>query len=226
MSTLWLVRHAQPLAAPGTCYGRLDLPADAQATHDAATALARALPAGVRVRHSPLQRCELLALALQALRPDLASTSEPRIAEMDFGTWEGCAWSAIPRAGIDAWAANLYGHAPGGGEPLAAMLRRVAAALRDAAKLEGDVAWITHAGVARCVQWLMAHGEGRAPQSHEWPADAPGFGAWMAVSLDGYFLRATSSTSVAAPSADAPSRASCRPSDCTTRSGSTAAPTR
>ena len=28
---LWLVRHAAPLVAPGTCYGALDVPADAQA---------------------------------------------------------------------------------------------------------------------------------------------------------------------------------------------------
>ena len=33
---LWLVRHARPLVAPGICYGRLDMQADAQATADAA----------------------------------------------------------------------------------------------------------------------------------------------------------------------------------------------
>ena len=180
---LWLVRHARPLVADGTCYGRLDVPANAQASRDAAAALARALPAGACVRHSPLQRCELLALSLQALRPDLASISEPRIAEMDFGTWEGRAWSAIARADIDAWAARFGDHAPGGGEPLAAMLGRVGAALRDIAALEHDVVWITHAGVARCVHWLRAHGALRTPLSHEWPADAPAFGAWVTVPL-------------------------------------------
>ena len=208
MSRLWLVRHARPLVEPGTCYGRLDVPADAQATRDAAAALARALPPGAWVQYSPLQRCELFALSLQALRPDLGLNPEPRIAEMDFGAWEGRAWNAIGRADIDAWTARFHGHAPGGGEPLAAMLARVNAVLRDAAARAGDVVWITHAGVARCVQWLLAHGEGRAPQSHEWPVDAPGFGAWAC-----YFFRATSSVIVEAPSCDAPSRASRRESD-------------
>ena len=185
---LWLVRHARPLVAPGLCYGRLDMAADALASRSAAASLARALPASVAAAwHSPLQRCELLALDLQALRPDLASNPEPRIAEMDFGAWEGQAWSAIARAEIDAWAADLAGHAPGGGEPLVAMLRRVAMALGDAAACAhahgGDMVWITHAGVARCVQWLLAHGEQRAPRSHEWPVQAPGFGAWMTMPL-------------------------------------------
>ena len=40
MVSLWLVRHAQPLVAPGTCYGRLDVPADTHATLTAARALA------------------------------------------------------------------------------------------------------------------------------------------------------------------------------------------
>jgi len=70
---LWLVRHARPLVAPGLCYGRLDMAADASASRSAATALAHALPAKVAgVWHSPLQRCELLALYRRALRPDLA----------------------------------------------------------------------------------------------------------------------------------------------------------
>ena len=33
---LWLVRHAQPVVATGTCYGALDVPADAAATQVAA----------------------------------------------------------------------------------------------------------------------------------------------------------------------------------------------
>ncbi|MBS0466288.1 MAG: histidine phosphatase family protein [Proteobacteria bacterium] len=183
---LWLVRHARPLAAEGLCYGRLDLPAEDQASRSAAAALARALPPQVAlVQHSPLQRCELLALDVQALRPDLASNPEPRIAEMDFGAWEGRAWGSIARPEIDAWAADLGTHAPGGGEPLAAMLQRVALALQDAAARAqgGDVVWITHAGVARCVQWLLAHGAQTMPKAQEWTLAAPAFGAWMTLPL-------------------------------------------
>ena len=41
-----------------------------------------------------------------------------------------------------------------------------------------DVVWITHAGVVRCVHWLLAHDTGVLPRSQEWPVAAPGWGGW------------------------------------------------
>lgn len=178
---LWLVRHAAPQVAPGTCYGSLDMPADPTATAQTARALADALPHGASLHTSTLQRCELLAQSLQALRPDLVPNPDPRLREMDFGAWEGRAWSAIAKSDIDAWAAAFATHAPGGGESLAAMLARVASALAVARQVDSggqDVVWITHAGVARCVAWLQLHGEGVMPCSEDWPVAAPGWGEW------------------------------------------------
>lgn len=186
---LWLARHAQPLVGEGICYGRLDLPADPAASQAAALALRHAHPGPwAQVRHSPLQRCELLALDLQALQPDLATKPDDRLTEIDFGTWEGQPWASVARADIDAWTCDFAHHRPGGGEPLAQMLERVDHALRDAcvaAKAHGgDVLWITHAGVVRCVAWLLAHGA-RLPLSHEWTAEAPAYGRWMVLPLPG-----------------------------------------
>ena len=180
---LWLVRHAAPLVAPGTCYGALDVPADVQATRAAAERLATALPPGARVAHSTLQRCELLAHDLQALRPDLTFAPDARLREMDFGRWEGQTWEAIGKSAIDAWVARFATHAPGGGESLAHMLHRVAAALQTAREWRTnqraeDVVWITHAGVARCVAWLQERGVSVLPRSEDWPAAAPGWGEW------------------------------------------------
>ena len=176
---LWLVRHAQPLVAPGLCYGAWDVSADAAATHTAAKRLADALPPQARICHSTLQRCELLAHTLQALRPDLASKPDARLREMDFGAWEGQAWNAIGKGPIDAWTAAFATHPPGGGECLAAMLARVAAALRAAQEAPAtDMVWITHAGVARCVAWLQLHGEKAEPRAENWPVAAPGWGEW------------------------------------------------
>lgn len=185
---LWLVRHARPLLAPGTCYGSLDAPADPAATALTARALANALPQGASLHTSTLQRCELLAQALQALRPDLAPNPDPRLREMDFGAWEGQAWSAIAKSDIDAWTAAFATHAPGGGESLAAMLARVASALQAARQWSAnhgaaDVVWITHAGVARCVAWLQEHGEGAMPRSEDWPVAGPAWGSWEVRSL-------------------------------------------
>ena len=180
---LWLVRHAAPLVAPGTCYGALDVPADAQATRAAAERLATALPPGARVAYSTLQRCELLAHELQALRPDLTFTPDARLREMDFGCWEGKTWDAIGKSAIDTWVAGFATHAPGGGESLAHMLHRVAAALQTAREWRNDqgtmdVVWITHAGVARCVAWLQERGVSVLPRSDDWPVAAPGWGEW------------------------------------------------
>ena len=187
---MWLVRHAQPLVAPGTCYGALDVKADAEATRRAAHRLADALPAHARLFHSTLQRCELLALAVQALRPDLASKPDERLREMDFGRWEGLAWVHIGKSAIDEWTAAFAAYTPGGGENLTTMLARVSLALRAAQQLHAtqgveDVVWITHAGVARCVNWLQAQGADVAPQSDQWPVAAPGWGEWEIRSLNG-----------------------------------------
>jgi alpha-ribazole phosphatase len=189
MSRLWLVRHAPVLAPPGTCYGQLDLAADSHATAQCAEELASVLPHALVLHHSPLQRCELLALAIQALRPDLALNPDPRLREMDFGRWEGIPWANLPRDEIDAWAEQLADVAPGGGEPLAAMLARVAAALGDAhASVQAsgtDVVWIAHAGVARCVQWLLGDRAraSLAPCAAHWPREAPAPGAWAHYAL-------------------------------------------
>ncbi len=181
---LWLVRHAQVLAVPGVCYGQLDLPADRDATQRCAQALAAALPQSVVVRHSTLQRCELLAQSLQALRPDLTLKSDARLRELDFGRWEGQPWASLPGTELGAWAAQLATYSPGGGERLVDMLARVDAAMREAALLAsatgGDVVWISHAGVARCVQWLQSEraSAGHPPCSAHWPVQAPALASW------------------------------------------------
>lgn len=179
---LWVVRHAAPQVAAGICYGALDLPADPHATLAAAQALAQALPSAARIWHSPLSRCEQLALDLIGLRPDLASNFDPRLRELDFGRWEGQSWESIGQPAIDAWVADFAHHRPGGGEALTDMLVRVREAL-DAARAwarqeHQDVAWISHAGVARCVTWLNGPGGSHLPQSTEWPIAAPVWGGW------------------------------------------------
>lgn len=188
---LWLVRHARPLVEPGICYGRLDMEADTQATADAAHALHLALPADCLLLHSPLRRCSQLAQALQALRPGLESAPDCRLLEMDFGDWEGRPWDALDRSALDAWAQDLAHYAPGQGETLAAMLLRVDEALQQArlsccaSSTSGstrDIVWITHAGVARCVQWLIHEGSA-LPQAARWTHPAPGFGGWLAMEL-------------------------------------------
>ena len=185
---LWLVRHAPPLVAPGTCYGAWDLPADSAPTRACAQQLGQALPGPALVWHSPLQRCLQLAQAVQSARPDWQPVPDTRLREMDFGAWEGRPWNSLAKADIDAWTADFAHHRPGGGEPLTDMLERVGQALQDtraAAQAAGlaHAVWLTHAGVARCVVWLQQHPDGRLPSADQWPAHAPAWGAWSTLDL-------------------------------------------
>ncbi|QTD46854.1 histidine phosphatase family protein [Ottowia testudinis] len=182
--TLWLVRHAPVLAAPGLCYGATDLPADAAATRAAAEMLAATLPAQVIVVTSPLQRCELLALDLQALRPDLILRTDDRLREMDFGAWEGRAWASIPRAAFDAWLADFADAPPGeGGETVRALMARVGAAWDDWRASGTDALWVTHAGVMRAAL-LLARDVRLPAAAADWPADTLPFGEVRAVRVD------------------------------------------
>ena len=193
---LWLVRHAQPLIDAGICYGRLDMAADAEATAECAAKLATQLPAGLRVVSSPLQRCEQLAQALQALRPDLAYKTDGQLQEMDFGQWEGCAWQDIPRAELDAWTSDFAHYQAGhDGESVTAFMARVGAAFegltpqsqipamvpRTMAQDSG-VLWITHAGVIRAVE-LLAQGVRHIERANQWPVEAPKYGQWRTLTL-------------------------------------------
>ena len=127
MVILWLARHAQPLVAPGTCYGRLDVPAEPAATQAAAQALAQALPTGLRTVSSPLQRCTQLAESLCQLWPPATFSTDTRLAELDetrpvaclchhgarsqrvavFLEQNGFAHVVNIAGGIDAWSGEL-----------------------------------------------------------------------------------------------------------------------
>ena len=180
---LWIVRHAKPLIDPGICYGVLDIEADKYATQAAALALADVLPAGLRVEVSPLRRCLQLQVALKALRSDLVFTLEPRLAEMNFGVWEGVAWDAIDPKALSAWTDDFGNHRFGGVESTNSVLERVAQ-VWDQTVLNAtqDHVWITHAGVARAAD-LISKGIREVSDANQWPKLAPGYGDWVTLVL-------------------------------------------
>ena len=65
-------------------------------------------------------------------------------------------------------------------DSLAQMLERVNAALQEVRAQPSDMLWISHAGVARCVQWLRCDQgkQGQFPTAAQWPAQAPAPGQW------------------------------------------------
>jgi alpha-ribazole phosphatase len=168
--SLILVRHTRPVGGEGLCYGRRDLApgADLEA---AADALAAALPEFRAVATSPRARCRLLAERLAALRGLAAPTVDARLAEIDFGAWEGLAWDAVPRGELDAWAADLMHARPHGGESVAMLAARVGAALAEWRHAAGSVLVVTHAGVVRAARAI-------AGEPDAWTSTIA-YGAWV-----------------------------------------------
>ncbi|QOY95174.1 histidine phosphatase family protein [Massilia sp. UMI-21] len=152
---LILVRHPQPDIAAGICYGKTDVPASAEALAQVAASLrAAGLPGALPVHASPLARCAALARELGA-----PVSLDARLAEMDFGAWEMRPWDAIPRAEVEAWAADLLGFRPGGGDTVREVAHRVAAFREDLRRTGyGAALLICHAGTMRLLSALHAGG--------------------------------------------------------------------
>ena len=148
---LHLIRHPKPLVGPGICYGRLDISAENIAA--VADDLRANLPSGLPLWSSPLQRCRKLA---ELLNPNLVI--DERLMEMDFGAWEGRSWDDIPRPELDAWAADVAGYAPPGGESPLALQQRALDFVAGLTVPEAVI--VTHAGVIRV---LLAYWQGLPP---------------------------------------------------------------
>lgn len=173
MAELWCWRHPRATGAAGRCIGRTDLPVDPRKAKRLAhrirqAARRHALPRVVTV--SPLRRARDVGLWLR--RWGWRLQVDARLAEMDFGAWDGLRWAQIPWEEVRAWESDLLHHAPGGGEPLAQLMRRVRGLADEhaaATALPGLV--VTHGG------WINAwrHGpRGGSPvDPATWPPAPP-----------------------------------------------------
>lgn len=147
---LTLLRHTTPAVAPGICYGRTDL-ALADSFEAEAAGVIAGLPEVAHVVSSPLGRCHRLAERIAEAR-GLRAQVEPLWTEMDFGRWEGVPWAELPRDELDAWVADFYGARPHGGESVAELRDRVAAAL--ACLPSEPVLVVTHMGTIKAALHL------------------------------------------------------------------------
>ncbi len=163
-------RHPRATGAAGRCIGRTELDVDRRR----AKRLARRIQAFAR-RHdlprivvtSPLRRCRDVGRWLA--RWGWRHRVDPTLVELDFGRWDGARWSDIAPQEIDAWCRDFPRFAPGGGEPLAALLARV----RGFEPGDAHVL-VTHGGWLSAAAWLSTRGDA-APTSETWPpAPRPG----------------------------------------------------
>ena len=172
---VFLIRHPRPLIEAGVCYGRLDV--DCEDPQPVAARLR--LPPNTPIFSSPLRRARRLAEAL-AVPTRVDVRLDARLAEIDFGDWEGRRWDDIDRQSIDAWAADVLNFTPPRGESVADLQRRVIdfSAELSAIFAGASVALITHAGVIRA---LLGHWRG-LPVA-EWTQLKCDFGSLTEVNL-------------------------------------------
>ena len=147
---LIFLRHPSVSGGEGRCYGRHEMPLGAGAADEIKGAL-RHTPPAVAVWRSPAGRCIDLAEAI-AERDGVTVEVDDRLAELDFGSWEGRSWDVIPRTESDPWAADPVNNAPPLGETFAELMTRVSSVL---AAVPDRTALVCHAGPIRAARMLL-----------------------------------------------------------------------
>lgn len=157
---LILARHGQTAAnAAGLLLGRLDVGLDERGRSQAARLAAALGRPGVRVVSSPLRRARDTAEAIAGAAGVRVEVDE-RWVEIDYGPYDGTPLAAVPSELWQRWRTDPD-FAPEGGESLAAVGRRVAAACEAlASEADGDagrdVVVVSHVSpIKAAVVWAL-----------------------------------------------------------------------
>jgi broad specificity phosphatase PhoE len=167
--TLYYVRHGETDWNLAQRYqGQRDIPLNATGRAQAARngaileEVLGAAAAGLDYVASPLLRARETMEIIRGrmgLAPG-AYRTDPRLAEVNYGHWEGHLWSELPSLdpeGFAARRADMWGWQPRGGESYRMLSERVAGWLDS---VERDAVVVAHGGVMRVLRGLI---EGLAP---------------------------------------------------------------
>ena len=177
---IWAWRHPRPDHIAGVCIGRTDVAVDPRRARRLARQIQRVARANQlphEIWTSPLRRCSDVGRWLR--RWGWVHHIDAALLEMDFGAWEGKPWSVIPQVEVEAWNRDFARFAPGGGEPVMALIERTRAwqGVRSGARSRhGAILMVAHAGWMRARRWCESS-SGVPAGSVEFPA-APAYGAW------------------------------------------------
>ena len=177
MPGIVLIRHPEVSEAyRGVCYGRLDVPLSERGVAKIADIVA-SLDLATAIVHSGALRARLLAEAV-GHRFGVTATVDARLAERDFGAWEGRTWDAIYAVTGDAMMGIITDPAtwhPPGGETTFALRDRVVAWYREQTT---PVVAVCHGGpIAALLGTLGGHPD------EAWPGIVPPCGAVTLVPL-------------------------------------------
>ncbi|WP_019673927.1 histidine phosphatase family protein [Psychrobacter lutiphocae] len=123
---LYIWRHPKPIDSTGLCFGQTDVTVDKRKLKRLANQILsyvkkHQLPKVIWV--SDLQRSKQVGQLL--ISHGFKCHIEPRLAECNFGAWEGVPWSNIAKSDIDNWCENFAEFAPTEGESLSHLFARV-----------------------------------------------------------------------------------------------------
>ena len=157
---LWVARHA-PVTVTDTCYGRTEVPVDRPSEAAAAVLIDgfAAEPPDV-IWSSTASRCRSVA-QIVARHHGVALRVDAALQELDFGRWEGRAWSEIAEHDSVAhgrWMRGWEHESPPQGERPHDIETRVRGWL-EALSVDAVHALVAHAGVVRALRVAI---EGRS----------------------------------------------------------------
>ena len=162
-----LIRHGvTEWNAQKRVQGRIDMPLSEEGRAKMANLLP---PAGFEAAR-PFCSPQLRALETAALLGLENPTLDARLAEQNWGTWEGLTRAEmLARDGQEAFAraGRGLGFRPPGGESTGELQARVVSFLADAAKLPQDTIAVTHMGVLRSAYALATGWDMSAPMPDE-----------------------------------------------------------
>ena len=157
----------------GRCIGRTGVPVDRRK----AKRLAHRIRQRVRregwrrvVITSPLTRSASVGQWLA--RWGWQHCIDARLAELDFGEWDGRRWQDIAGSDIEAWTRDFSDHAAGGGESVRQLMTRCQDFIGSLGNEPACV--VGHAGWINAARWVVS-GRTRPGLAAEWPA-AVGYG--------------------------------------------------
>jgi broad specificity phosphatase PhoE len=165
---LIVVRHGQTGHNAGRLLsGRGEAQLDAEGERQA-RALGACLAHPGRVVCSPLARARATAAAITEVAGGPAPEVDERWIELDYGEWEGAPLAEVPRAAWAEWMADPHFRPPGG-ETLAELDERVAAACSDVAvdAADEDVVVVTHVSpIKAAVTWALGSSDALSWRLH------------------------------------------------------------
>lgn len=119
---LYFLRHTTVAVDNDVCYGQTEIPVASSFLQEASDTM-KLVPDKMHAVYfsSPTRRCIQLAEFISK-RP---SMQDPRLSDLNFGTWERKKWSEIDEEELESWMSDVIYKAPPEGESYEQLILRV-----------------------------------------------------------------------------------------------------